>query len=1491
MGGYLRHIELSKQLEKKAKEASRNRELAEERLGELQKLIDIAKKSDCSVGEAEELLGQASSALGAKDYRLSLEKSKDAEDKVKGAFLQRTQSILDSAESMLALLKRTDQDTSEYEALIGSARDSMEKGNFEEAVEDAKRGWIKGEKMLHEYLSNSFSSAQGLILAAKSMEKDIGMAEDLLKRARDALDASDYEEALTQTEEALELLGRELDFELDEEKQRVTRLVEAGEAFEADLSKAQDYLSRSETELQKGDFEKSFNLLKQAGTEAERQLKKALKSKEGSLETPIDEARKLGANTLKAEGLADEAMEAAKKDDYGTAAHMIRKALKELDEAKFQGVLQKISLSRPKFLRAREMGADVQGAVGIFNKARQALQEGNFKEALRHTEKGTAELDKLILDFGEAKENLEGLLQEVKLFSEEGVDLGEVENLLPAANDELSHGDLGAYSSIVKKIEKKLEGLRAKRTEELLEAAKALLDIAEDTGLSLVEEQEVFQDRHQALKAGETGTGLQETINLKARLEEKLTPHLDGRLNAIEENLPQAALGEVADTIAKARTALDVKDFNTAARMVLEAQTKAEEKARGLATTAIEGLAAAQQLSSEHGIESYGLREAHLAAKKAFDEANIPGVFGEVHSLEDHLANLAQESFGKVKDRVVEVRNSGIGIEDMKDLLRQAKDAITTGDVVQGLILLRDCDVAAKGSLDSFQKVHDIMASAAVLVAEGKKKDVNMNRAIELMLKGKTAFESGDLNRALEYAQDARSEAEKEISVLNVTDKIISAKDALELAQMLEVDVRLWSNLLQRAKQSLDSKDFREAVELAMEAEEQAKSGIRKKIDSQVARSESLLDEVQVPAREVGELEASISRAKSLLDDGRLRDAADTIRETLTGCGGLAASYKATLQKLKAADTLASELQAMNIRVSGPEKLLSKARKAFDEGNLTHAGQLAEEALTQLEEQQEESIKRTIASFESVVAQAKSDGLNTSEAEELLKKALELAEERKFQDALSAAMQSEAIVEKMGLQKEIAENALETSRNNIMGLPTPTPPLVKLIKEAEQAFEKGDYIASLEAAMKARDEFSAVRSDWEDLEASEETGLKFYKMAEKVGVDITKLTALLEEGRQATEKGDLESAKEAYDELATEAAGLTSSFVMQLYTEVKNAHLVCNLLDCEVEGMNERLSKGRAYSDEHRFEDAYNILSEAKQKVVTSLRRKIEELITVANDAIAHAEKIGLDTTQSSKMVEGSKAAMAEGHFEKAIRLAQESSDILKGKEDTQRRFMGSTFKAESLIKTAKKFGIDVKKAEKDLKKSFEMKESDPEGAIKLAQETLKAVEESLDAFSPSLELELNLEEAQVGNWVDAILSLKNSGKSGAKDLQIDVLGDLEVQELEAPTTITVNGEAEARVQVKFNSPGKTPIMVKVKARRVLDDQQYEWEDVYEFDVGEAPPKAEARAVVAEHDTKCSVCRGTIKKGFSAKECECGALLHEPCALRAGRCSACQRSL
>lgn len=1490
MGGYLRHIELSKQLEKRAKEASQARQLAEEKLTELQGLFEVAKKHDCQLGDAEDLLAQAKSAMGAKDYRLALEKVNDGEDKIKAAFLQRVHSILDSSGEMLELLKRTGEDTSEYQALMGSAQDALDKGNFEEAMETAKRGWSKGEKLLHDYLSKSFSSTQAFVLAAKAMEKETQTAEELLAQAREALDGDDYSDALSRVEEAQDLLGRELDFELVEERKAVDQLLEAGRALQADLSKAEGHLNRFDQELKNANYEKAFSALKQAKGEAERTLQKTIEGGGASLDTPIQEAKKLGVDTTAAEGIAEEVGRAVEAKDFTAASQLVRKGVEELENAKFQLVLTTISQSRPKFLQAQEMGASVQGAVDIFNKARQALQEGDFKDALYRAEKGNEVLDGLLGEHQSAREKAEALAQEVQAFAEQGMELGEAESLLRSAGEELARGNLDSWNSLTQRVEKSLEGARTDRAEGLLEEVQFLLTFAERADLTVTEEAAAAQELSQILKSGDGGKAFREARSLTDALKEKVSGHLEERLASLQQVFPGDLPEAIAGLIGKAKTALEMGDFETAVRIEEEARGQADAASREVAAAVLEGLKASQELSAEHEIEGDGLREAYLTAKRAFDEGDLAAVYEQRTAVKDRLAAVAQGAFDRVKARVIEARDAGLAIDEMKQHLVKAKAAIDEGRTVLGLTALRRADERAKEGLEAYRKVHSITASAAAFIAEGKKKAVDMSRAVEILLKAKAAFESGDLERALELARDARGEAERQISVLNVTDRILSAKEALDLAQMLEVDVSVWSNLLQRAKQSLDARDFREAVELAMETEEQARAGVRDKINAKVAKAEALLDRVQVPAPEVDVHQATINQAKELLNERKLREAAEAVQETVARCQELADSYDRVIEVLRRAQELANELQSMNVKITGPQKLLVKADKAYGEGNLRHAAELAEEALATLEQQRNESIARTLQNFDGVVARAKESGINTASAEEMLRSAHSLFEEGKYQEAISTAMQSETEVEKMGLQKEIAENALETARGRIASLPQAAPALLERLKEAERIYEEGDYVACLETAVATSDEYAKVRDNWEQMEKAEEAALRFYKTAERTGEDMTKLQSLLAEGQRAAERGELEAAIESYDRLATDAASLTSTYVTRLHSEVRNAMVLCNLLDCEVDDVEDKISEGRSYADESRFEAAVEILSDAKQRTSVALRAKVEELLADSVAAADHAEKVGVDPSKARSMIEEAREAMAQGAFEKAVRLAQESHAAIQTREEFHKSFMDSTLKAESLIRTAKKFGIDVKAAEGSLQEALKLKDTDPDASLEKGREALEAVQGAMEAFSPTLEADLQVERATTGAWNDAVLMLRNVGKALGKDLELEVLGDLEVQSLEAPDTIRAKGDVTVPFQLAFNAAGTIPVVVRAKVKRVLDGQEYDWEEVFNVEV-EGPEETAPQTIVAEYDSKCALCRGAIKKGFSATKCTCGTLLHEPCAKRAGACPSCERSL
>ncbi|MEE9593641.1 MAG: hypothetical protein V3W28_08685, partial [Thermoplasmata archaeon] len=1174
LSGYLKHIELSRQLEEKAKEASENRKHADERIKQLEGLISDAKKVNCQVADAEELLALANSAMAAKDYKLALDKTQEGEDKAKAAFIQEANSVLEASESLIALLQRTEVESSEFEALLGSAREALEKGSFREGVETARRSWTKLEKTLNEHLSASFSSVQTRVLAAKAMEKDTAMAEDLLSRARSALEGSEYEDALSHTEEALDILGRELGYELENEEKVVRELLQAGRALKADVAKAEGYLKRSKTELEGGDYQKSFNYLKQARIEAERQLQKGFESGKANLQEPIEEAKKLGIDVTAAEALGEEAMEAAEAEDYARASDLLREGVQGLENAKFRMVLETISASRPKFLRAKEMNVDIDATMEIFNQAREKLQEGKHTDALYYAEKGNEELDKLVGELDEAAERTQQLEAEIASFAEQGLDFTEVQGLLNEAKKKLAEGNTKAWASELAKVEKGLDKARSDRCGEMLEEVQFIVTLGEKIGLDLDEATAGIQECTQLLKSNEVNKALTEATKLQQKTEARITSHFRAKVETLRDILPATpAAREISELLLKVETTLDVRDYGTAARLAEEAEERAGGLSEAYAALAVEGLQAAQALATEHDLKIDGLRETYLAAKEAKERGEMPALFRQIESVRDVLTHLTQRAFDEVKARVIEARNAGIDIAKEKEYLQAAKEAVTGGDLFQGLIELRDCDISAKSHLDAFQKVRDTMGAAAVLVAEGKKKDVDMTRAVELLLKGKTAFEGGEIERALETARDARAEAEKAISVLNVNDRLQAAEESLALAEAQDVDVEPWIGLLARSKRALDHGDFRESVELAMEVEAQTRAGVLNGVNGRVARSESMLEKVQVPAQEIGDLQAALKEIKALLEGGDLKDAAERSAEVLSQAEAMAETYEEILRDRKEAETLIADLQALSIKVTGPEKLLAKAAKALKEGRLPIAQQFAGEALGQLAKDRKESIERMIKGFEASAAKAQKEGVATAEADTLLQQARKELNDGQYQQSLSSAMKSEALLEKMGLQREIAQNSLETARERIHALPAEVDVLKKLLKQSEDAFESGDYVKALEVAINASDELGRIKEEWEVMHISEEVALRNFNVADTLGLDCSQLSLILEEAKAAFKNADMEGAKETYDRMATEASGMVSTYLTDLHGQVRNARVLSSLLGCDVESLDDRLSE------------------------------------------------------------------------------------------------------------------------------------------------------------------------------------------------------------------------------------------------------------------------------------------------------------------------------
>jgi hypothetical protein len=338
-------------------------------------------------------------------------------------------------------------------------------------------------------------------------------------------------------------------------------------------------------------------------------------------------------------------------------------------------------------------------------------------------------------------------------------------------------------------------------------------------------------------------------------------------------------------------------------------------------------------------------------------------------------------------------------------------------------------------------------------------------------------------------------------------------------------------------------------------------------------------------------------------------------------------------------------------------------------------------------------------------------------------------------------------------------------------------------------------------------------------------------VADTLGLDCSQLSLILEEAKAASKNADMEGGKEAYDRMATEASGMVSTYLTDLHGRVRNARVLSSLLGCEVEGLDDRLSEGLAYLEEDQFVSAHNVLSGSLVEVEKALQAKVEEVISEAAEALNHAAELGADVSSARGRVEEAKTALQQNGYEAAVRAAQEARESVDSLEASAKRFLEATSEARSLITTAKKFGIDVGAAEESLEQALVMREGNPPAAMQSAERSLEQVRDALDAFTPTLEMGLSAPGAAAGKEVEATLKIKNTSKALAKDLEVAVLGDHDVKGLDVPASVRANAEVSLPLTLVFPSAGEVPVMVKVEAKRLIDDKEYAWEQVFQIKV------------------------------------------------------------
>jgi tetratricopeptide (TPR) repeat protein len=585
-----------------------------------------------------------------------------------------------------------------------------------------------------------------------------------------------------------------------------------------------------------------------------------------------------------------------------------------------------------------------------------------------------------------------------------------------------------------------------------------------------------------------------------------------------------------------------------------------------------------------------------------------------------------------------------------------------------------------------------------------------------------------------------------------------------------------------------------------------------------------------------------------------------------------------------------ADAEGMNAPFARTADLVERAERAYRLGQFEEVLDYAAQADVEAAKERDQAIGAMMQRFEEALLRARVEGTDTRSAEKLIARARELLRAKKYRQAMATALQSEAEVERIGLQQSMAKEAVEMAERKASELGNASTRVADLVEASRKAYSDADYVKALDTAVRARDLIADFRILIDEVNEVREKAQSFLQIASEVGADAGKFERSFQDGESALEEGEVERARAAFSDAVEWGYSLLRTHLREELVRGEALAATSRRHGVDPTPALNKLSEAKGQIDEDRFVEAAASIRAAREAATTALAAKLHGSLQEAADNVSHAKKLGSDSRAAEALLKEASERILRGEYDNAMDVVKNALERVESAKIVEKRFVDLTYKADTTITNGRKFGIDMKAAEAKLDQAMKLRGSNFVEANKAAEEAYRLAWEATEAFAPSMKGFLDVAPARMNEWVDATLTVENEGKGAAKDVRVRILGDAEAEGLQEIPAVRPQTSEALRIRLKMTASGSVPLAIQIISHRVFDGKEYNQEMIAQIDVSEVGQE-KAKRLVADLETRCPICKGLIKKGFKVTRCGCGRDFHELCASRVGRCPVCFRGL
>lgn len=1059
---YLKQLQLTKQLEQKAKDAAKFRKSAEDKLAEAERAVAAALSLGIDAKEAQKALTDGRTAFGRRDYNAALAAAESA--RATADNLQKTlvNGVLSSADGILAMIEDRSEERQRLEGLLEGSRRSLQEGRSEEAMTEAKATLEAVRAYADRRVTEMFAQVKRSIDLAEREGIATAAKKQALAKAVKLHGDGNLEESLNRLAACYKSVHESFSKLIGD---RSTSLLETAEqvAVGGDTSPVSGPVARAQECLAHGQFEEAMFLL----GEGQKALSPLLSiSVQNRLAEQLPRSywlREQGANIGRFATASKKATEAAKAGQSEEALEWLRRAEKALRDGEAEVVLRGIEGMRPRLIIARRFNLDITPILTMLEDSRQETAMGRGREALELVKKASEELDGRLGEIAE----MEAVLDQTReVFLEAGamkIVSPEAGEMVRAAREAALGGRLtDALGGLTQAREVLLRTVLERLGPQLLESE---LKVATglSMGASVEDDSEVLEEIEDDLRTGNLKGIAERLSTMSTALEGALMSAAQLAVVEAEQvtsfNYIGVNLSDVREKVKQARVLMERREWRPSFVLAQEAVEEANAIKRASLVTLREQTLSLLSIGRQIGIDpqTIDLWSSTISSDDSEPSEALRSLAETYNHARVQVKEELARSFAQLQRASSSAHRKGVTTEHVDQLAEEGARALSSFEVEVSYAKLQAAEKELEKTTALHNEVYDLIVLLSRLTSEIQ---VPPGSKVQPLLKEtKRLFEAGLYDGARTSARNCYKEAETIGAHILVPRKVQEVQQLLPVARQLDPSIE-GDEEIEAAADLVKKGKAAEAMSQLKELQKRLTDIINDGILSEIGELRATLDKEELGRDEISTM-AVIEKAESLLADQRYADALRAVRFARSETVQAVNVMQASQQELVRVDGVLEEMSSLGFEVREARMLLDQARRYRSSGRFNLVAEMARRAEHSASIAAWEQARKKVEVMEKEVDVTGIAGTDLEALKARERQGISgLVERRRYAEALRAIEQYRERLQAMKKLKESCASSLDKVRGQLSPLPGGSllvAETMKLLAEAQKALEEGSF--------------------------------------------------------------------------------------------------------------------------------------------------------------------------------------------------------------------------------------------------------------------------------------------------------------------------------------------------------------------------------------------------------------------------------------------------